>query len=262
MASIPAAVLGRITKKRLIQRWSLAVLYLELNGPNWLNGSEDWMGNTSYCKWLRDNNQGSCNSEFLVENLDLSDNNLRGTLPKEIANLGSSMTRMVLDRNDISGPLPKQFGRLRSLVSLDFTRCDLTGTVPPELGNLQSLAVLGLGRNDLTGTIPTQVGNLTNLVYLGLERNDVSGTIPTELAYLQNLEYLALDWNALTGSVPPTLRSLSKLRTMILARNELVGTVPPIFCQRNMDFLAADCDEVSCPCCDLCCEDGSGCAST
>lgn len=262
MASIPAAVLGRITKKRLIQRWSLAVLYLELNGPNWLNGSEDWMGNASFCKWLRDNNQGNCNSEFLVENLDLSNNNLRGSLPREIANLGTSITRMVMDRNDISGPMPEQFGRLRSLVSLDFTRCDLTGTLPTEIGNLQSLAVLGLGRNDLTGTIPTQVGNLTNLVYLGLERNDLGGTIPLELAYLQNLEYLALDWNALTGSVPLDLRNLSKLRSMILARNELVGTVPPIFCERKMDFLAADCDEVSCPCCDLCCEDGTGCAST
>lgn len=120
-----------------------------------------------------------------------------------------------MDRNDISGPMPEQFGRLRSLgklpgyswcawffchsntqltclfclwtVSLDFTRCDLTGTLPTEIGNLQSLAVLGLGRNDLTGTIPTQVGNLTNLVYLGLERNDLGGTIPLELAYLQNL---------------------------------------------------------------------------
>lgn len=126
-------------------------------------------------------------------------------------------------------------------------------------------------------------------MYLGLERNDVRGTIPTELTSLLNLgecqavcdslcltvstcnlltllllslEYIALDWNALTGSVPSELRNLAKLRTLILARNALVGEVPNVFCERPMDFLAADCDEVTCTCCDLCCANGAGCAST
>ena len=43
-------------------------MYLELNGPNWTNGSEDWMGDEDSCNWLVDNNQGTCNDEFLVEN--------------------------------------------------------------------------------------------------------------------------------------------------------------------------------------------------
>jgi hypothetical protein len=76
------------------------------------------------------------------------------------------------------------------------------------------------------------------------------------------LEYLALDWNALTGEVPSTLYQLSGLRTLILARNVLRGTIPDELCQRSMDFLAADCDEVSCACCDLCCVNGQRCAST
>lgn len=212
MANIPAQELGRITKRRLIQRWSMAVLYLSLNGPKWLNGSEDWMSEEDACRWLRGNNQGKCNRDLLVETIDLSNNNLRGTLPKEIANLDTT-TRLEMDRNDITGPLPEHFGRLRRLVSLDFTRCDLTGTLATSLGNLQSLAVLGLGRNDFSGTIPTEIGRLNNLVYLGLERNDVGGTIPIELTTLVHLEYLALDWNALTGSVPLALKNLSKLRT-------------------------------------------------
>jgi hypothetical protein len=171
----------------------------------------------------------------------------------------------------------------------------MTGKLPSELGVLQSLAILGLGRNDFTGTLPTEIGLLSNLgkkrtggaveicsliivelesvvhltlnssahaVYLGLERNDVRGTIPVELTSLVNLEYLALDWNAFTGSVPSELSTLTSLRTLILARNSLVGSVPYAFCERPMDFLAADCEEVTCICCDLCCVNGAGCAST
>lgn len=92
MASIPPQELGRITKRRLVQRWSLAVLYLELNGQNWLVGSEDWMSDEDSCKWLRDNNQGRCNRDDLVESLDLSSNLLIGTLPKEISLLGISLS--------------------------------------------------------------------------------------------------------------------------------------------------------------------------
>ena len=79
---------------------------------------------------------------------------------------------------------------------------------------------------------------------------------------LFTIEYLAVDWNALTGEVPEALGNLNQLKTLILARNNFVGEVPGEFCDRTMDFLAADCDEVTCLCCDLCCKPGQGCAST
>jgi hypothetical protein len=94
MATIPPDELGRITKKRLVQRWALAILYLELNGPNWFNGADDWMGEDDSCDWLTSNNQGSCNSVSLVETLDLSNNNLRGTLPNEISLLSDALGKL------------------------------------------------------------------------------------------------------------------------------------------------------------------------
>jgi hypothetical protein len=147
MATIPPDELGRYTKKRLVQRWALAVLYLELNGPNWLNGADDWMGEDDACDWLINNNQGSCNLDLLVESLDLSNNNLRGTLPSEISLLSEALcklpnpvdvptsgfvfayalfltlahsfhallARLEMDRNFISGPLPQNIGALRQL---------------------------------------------------------------------------------------------------------------------------------------------------
>jgi len=90
----------------------------------------------------------------------------------------------------------------------------------------------------------------------------LSGTIPQQFSRLENLEYLALDWNYLSGEVPSELGSLVNLQTLILARNQLVGQVPEGLCKRGMNFMAADCEEVDSPCCDLCCIDGQGCAST
>lgn len=51
----------------------------------------------------------------------------------------SRAARLELDRNEITGTLPEEYGRLTKLVSLDFTRCDLIGTIPTELGNLGDL---------------------------------------------------------------------------------------------------------------------------
>jgi hypothetical protein len=146
MATIPPDELGSITKKRLVQRWALAVLYLQLDGPNWFNGANDWMGEDDSCYWLSNNNQGRCNTDNLVETLDLSNNNLRGTLPGELSLLSdalgklprpsclierfvfafaSSLTadfsyhapsaRLEMDRNSISGSLPQQLGTMRQL---------------------------------------------------------------------------------------------------------------------------------------------------
>ena len=95
MASIPAQDLGRITKKRLVQRWVLAVLYLNTGGPNWLTGADDWMGDDDACDWIAGNSQGSCNEDKLVTDLDLSSNNLRGRLPKELSLL-TTISKIIL----------------------------------------------------------------------------------------------------------------------------------------------------------------------
>lgn len=63
-------------------------------------------------------------------------------------------------------------------------------------------------------------------------------------------------------TVPLEVANLPQLKTLILARNHLVGRIARGLCERNMEFIAADCDELRCPCCDLCCTDGQRCTST
>ena len=61
---------------------------------------------------------------------------------------------------------------------LDFN--ELSGPIPPELGNLSYLGVLSLGGNQLSGPIPPELGNLANLEHLYLSGNKLTGCVPAE----------------------------------------------------------------------------------
>ena len=102
-------------------------------------------------------------------------------------------------------------GSLTSLRRLDLYSNRLTGSIPAELGSLTSLGRLDLYRNWLTGSIPAELGSLTNLEYLDLYHNRLTGEIPAELGDLTKLEGLWLSFNFLTGEIPAELGDLSNL---------------------------------------------------
>jgi len=120
--------------------------------------------------------------------------------------------------------------------------------------------------NTLRGSIPSELGLLTNLEDLYLYYNSLTGSIPSELGLLTNLQSLYLDGNSLTGSIPSELGLLNNLEGLGLYRNSLTGTLPNEVCALrndnvgNLGSLSADCEEVTCPCCTLCCVDGGGCS--
>ena len=43
---------------------------------------------------------------------------------------------------------------------------EITGTIPPELGKLKNLISLDLYNNNITGAIPESLGNLKSLIFL------------------------------------------------------------------------------------------------
>ena len=76
---------------------------------------------------------------------------------------------------------------LISLTRLILNDNQLTGAIPPELGNLSSLEWLRLVSNQLTGAIPAELGNLSSLQTLRLHGNQLTGAIPLEVAQLGGL---------------------------------------------------------------------------
>ena len=201
---------------------ALIALYQATDGDNWLS-NQNWLSNRPIGTWygvITDEN------DRVIE-LDLSENELNGTIPSELGYL-SYLEALYLSENQLSGTIPPALGILSNLVELGLWDNELTGTIPPELGRLANLEVMYLGNNQLSGAIPIELGNLTNLEDLGLYSNKLTGVIPVELGNLTNLEWLSLTENRLSGPIPPKLGKLTNLTALYLGQNELRGTIPPV----------------------------------
>jgi Leucine-rich repeat (LRR) protein len=74
----------------------------------------------------------------------------------------------------LSGPcylIPKKLFKMKVVLESN----QLSGPIPSSLGRLTDLFELSLGDNQLTGPIPSSLSNLTNLMVLGLENNQLEG---------------------------------------------------------------------------------------
>ena len=182
-----------------VDRATLMVLYNSLGGASWTDKTNWGETGVAIGTWYG----VTTNANGRVTDLDLSSNNLRGTLPTDT-------------------------GTLTNLITLDLSDNSLSGTIP-ELSALTQLQNLYLGDNQLSGAIPDWLGSLTGLQDLSLRDNRLTGPIPEELGDLTDLDALYLDNNRLTGTIPAELGSLSGLDVTRFAGNALTGCVPDGF---------------------------------
>jgi Leucine-rich repeat (LRR) protein len=212
----------------LAERLALAALYFATNGNEWNNDS-GWLSGSSQCDW-----RGvSCNSEDRATRLDLSNNNLSGTLIRDLGELWRLET-LDLQRNSLEGSFPTQLGRLVRLVTLEISMNQIRGKVPTHIGRMTSLTDLQIHNNEFTGEIPTQISELTVLRRFAGEYNQFVGRIPTQLASLTNLANIYLGHNELVGSIPATFGSLGQLTLLSLSANELTGPLPEELAQLTL----------------------------
>ncbi|GMY12468.1 probable LRR receptor-like serine/threonine-protein kinase At3g47570 [Fagus crenata] len=162
-----------------------------------------------------------------LRKLDLSVNQLEGTLPNVLSNLSTQLTSLGIDENLIFGEIPSGIGNLVNLTALSLSSNKLTGAIPSNIGNLQKLQRLFLIDNRLSGRLPITLGNLSLINELHLENNRLQGTIPSSIGNCQNLLLLNLSQNNLNGTIPKQLFAISKLSISLnLAKNFFVGSLP------------------------------------
>ncbi|XP_061369542.1 receptor-like protein 46 [Gastrolobium bilobum] len=85
--------------------------------------------------------------------MDLSENNLVGSIPNEITLL-TGLHGMNLSNNHLKGEIPKMIGDMKSLESLDVSHNQLSGTIPNNMPALTFLSHLNLSHNNFSGPIP------------------------------------------------------------------------------------------------------------
>lgn len=197
---------------------ALVVLYDSTSGAGWWNNS-NWLSgalNTWY---------GLTVTGGAVTSINLSGNNLIGTLPAEIGNL-TSLTNLSAGYNTISGSLPPEIGQLSNLDTLFMSYNAVDGTIPIELYNLTNLVRWSMSNNQLNGLLAPEIANLTNLKYLALWNNPIGGAIPVEFWDMSQLENIFLGTSNISGEISPNIGSFTNLREFWISDCNISGFIP------------------------------------
>uniref|UniRef100_A0A9I9DGD3 non-specific serine/threonine protein kinase n=1 Tax=Cucumis melo TaxID=3656 RepID=A0A9I9DGD3_CUCME len=107
-------------------------------------------------------------------------------------NLVSANWKYKITFNSVSSVLVMKFTKPNMLLSRRILQGNyITGEIPKDFGNLTNLVSLDLGNNSLTGQIPSSLGNLKKLQFLLLDSNDLSGPIPQQLFQVPKFNFSA-----------------------------------------------------------------------
>lgn len=169
----------------------LNALYIATNGKSWKQNARWGEGDPCENVW-----RGVfCNKKGEVIRVMLADNNLLGTLPKEINKL-KNLTDLELGENKLTGAIPKEIGELSNLTYLSLYGNELSSAIPKSIKNLKKLSILSLKNNQLSGSIPKEIGEIDELSVLDIENNLFSGFIPQSIQKFEGIHiYLAKNSN-------------------------------------------------------------------
>ena len=223
-----------IKQGRNPQKDALIAIYKATGGDNWIR-HDNWCTDMPVSQWygIYADEQGN------ILELNLSNNNLTGTIPDETGNLTKLKYGLWLNDNDLSGPIPESIGNLKDLEGMNLGgNPRISGTIPSSITNLTRLKYLNLSYTSLTGSIPEAIGNLADVEQLWLNNSNLSGAIPSGVWDLCQLHYLCLRVNQLSGTIPQRIGNLSKLEYLDLANNNISGTIPEsLFGLSGLDFI-------------------------
>ncbi|KAG2675633.1 hypothetical protein I3760_12G014500 [Carya illinoinensis] len=169
-----------------------------------------------------------CNPGGSVIKLELNNSGLEGRVPKSLKNC-SSLVRVRLEGNQLTGDISEDFGVYPTLNYIDLSYNRLFGKISSNWGQCPQLATLKIGGNNLTGSILLEIGKLTQVHVLDLSENRIVGAIPKEIGKLTSLERLMLNGNQFSGSIPLELGSLTDLEYLDLSSNRLKDSIPSNF---------------------------------
>eukprot|EP01041_Mallomonas_annulata_P000328 gene328-589_t len=172
---------------------------------------------------------------------------------------GGYITGLQLSNSNLRGTIPSSIYRLNTLTLLDLSHNDLNGTIPITIFQLTALQILNISNNHFIGSIPslaftTNTATTTSSdmgIALDLFNGDdillsdaKSSSSTSSLSNYYNITdnipnnnnnnnnnnkdtiIINLSSNSLQGSLPVWIFSLHKIRSVSVAQNHLNGTIP------------------------------------
>lgn len=220
-------------------------------GIKW-DWDKNWLSDKALNEWygVETDKQGN------VIALELPNNGLRGTIPREIGEL-TELKRLDLSDNDLAGKIPDELGQLTFLNALNLSGNNLKGEIPDELGTLASLGQVYVKDNDLTGCVPNNLQRVEKndfyklkIQFCNMDRAVLEAFYDATGGdqWRENTNWLSdkpLDtWhgiktdkdgrvvkldlrrNRLKGNIPNEIADLSMLQVLDLSTNFLSGELP------------------------------------
>jgi predicted outer membrane repeat protein len=121
---------------------ALIALYESTDGENWTDNS-GWNVTNTPCSWY-----GVTCKNGSVEKLELSNNNLNGSISKKFFKL-KKLEKLDLSYNEIDASILKNVKKFKNLITLLLNNCKLSGKIPNSLTKLNKLEELDLHDNCL-----------------------------------------------------------------------------------------------------------------
>nr|XP_048332979.1 receptor-like protein EIX2 [Ziziphus jujuba var. spinosa] len=144
--------------------------------------------------------------------LDISFNQLSGTLPDCWSSLDSLAVLNLAHNYNLSGKLPTSIGSMLSIQTLHLGNNNFRGGLPSSWKNCPRLVAFDVGENNLSGSIPSWIEeSLTKLSILVLRSNHFNGNIPSNICHLQSLQVLDLSMNNISGSLPTCVGNFTEI---------------------------------------------------
>ncbi|XP_039006266.1 receptor-like protein 9a [Hibiscus syriacus] len=162
------------------KRWRVSTLHSE----NW-STFKGWIPIT-ICNRELNAEKSTWLLHCITSELWLGGNNLTGPFPWRFQNVSSRLTVLDISNNFLHGTLPRDIDfNLPHLRHLDLSNDSFNGSLPPFLGD--QLQMLDLSDNQFQGEIPhTMVSNMSSLLYLRLSGNHLTGDLfPKTQAFLK-----------------------------------------------------------------------------
>ena len=201
----------------------LQQLYIETDGDNWKQSVNWFKPNTGYCDWFGIECYAAGDTSA-IKRIELSNNNLVGTVPKTIYSLDGLKSFNFGYNPELVVPFEGMelaehlfYVNVGHTATSSFDGIDeahdefkvliadhlsVEGTIPSAMFALTALQILSLAECDLGGTVSTEIGNLQSLQEIYLYNNNLRGELPTELGMLSNLRILSMAHNRLSGTLP------------------------------------------------------------
>ncbi|CAL5046380.1 unnamed protein product [Urochloa decumbens] len=215
--------------------------------PNWLrwqkNISTLFMSNTSIADTMPD---WFWKVFSKADILDLSSNNISGTLPATLGQMEASLldlssnqftgtvqqvpqkiVTLDLSRNILSGPLALNFQSPMLVEGLILFDNYFTGTIPTSICQMKSLTLFDIGNNMITGQLPRcseYMASKSSMVPPSTASPNTYSNSSTPMP--MSIIILRLDSNNLSGEFPLLLQNCPELSFIDLGQNKFFGEIP------------------------------------